>query len=208
MNKRVVFVLLFIVGLVSVLGGRAYYVQKTTPTFVPKNISYQINPPSSALEGHITQGFSDVKKFSRTSIDFEPTKTGEKVLLGEKIATGEDGEAVVEFKDFAKITFTPKSEAAFVETNPSQFSIRQSRGNLTYEGAEKPIFVRSMHLLISLTGKASVNIDSDNGQITVNITSGTATLGMKDNDNNTHKWDLKKGQRAVIDDESRTVKIF
>lgn len=195
----------FLTGVVSVLAIRAYYIQKTE-IFVPKYISYQIDPPTEALGGQITDLSGDVKKFSRTSIDFETTKTGEKVLLGESIATGEDGKVIVEFSDFAKISFAPNSEAAFVETSPNQFSVRQSSGVMTYEGNDKPINIRSMHLLISLIGAAKVNVDSDNGQITVNLISGTASLGMMDHDNKTSRWDLKMGQRILIDDKTRSVR--
>lgn len=199
--------MLFLLGLGGVSGVRVLYIHNKESSFVPKAASYQIDPPSQASKGEITNLSGDVKKFSRTSIDFESTKIGEKVLLGEKIATGEDGKTVVEFNNLAKITFASKSEAAFVETIPSQFSIRQTNGVITYEGKDKPIFVRSMHMLLSLTGQARVNVEKDNGKITVDLLSGKATIGMKDNDNQTNKWDLKKGQRVFIDDEARSLSI-
>ncbi len=208
MKKYFILIALFLVGLGTALGIRVIYNQSKEITFVPKNVSYQIDPPLQASSGEIISLSGDVKKFSRTSIDFETTKLSEKVLLGEKIATGEDGKATVEFKDLVKITFAPKSEAAFVETIPSQFSVRQANGVVTYESKEKPIFIRSMHMLLSLTGSARVNVDKDNSKITVDILSGTATIGMKDNDNKTNRWDLKMGQRAIIDDESRIVRTF
>lgn len=210
-NIKLLFLLLFLIGLISVLGFRIWRVRraKSIP-FFPQKSSFTLQPPVEALVGKLIEVEEEVKKEPRDDEEFQEAKEKEEILNGEKLATGKDSKAVVEFPDFAEVALFSNSEVTFVNLLPSSFLIRQSQGEVNYKllQDQNPLSVRSLNLLFTLdSGESKITTDEENGEIVVEQLLGKAKMAMVDLENKTHIWRLEKGQRALIDDEERRVEI-
>lgn len=210
-KNRLLFLVLFLVGVISVLGVRVWQVKKAESVpFILQESSFSLQPPAEALTGKLVEIKGEVKKEPRDGEEFKEVEEKEEILDGEKLATGEDARAMIEFPDFAKISLGPNSEVAFVNMLPSGFLIRQSRGEVDYKllQSENPLSVRTLHLLFTLqTGESNVVTDREDGEVSINQLLGRAKMALVDLENKTHVWEIEQGQRVLIDDEERRVGI-
>lgn len=210
-NIKLLFLVLFLVGLTSVFGFRIWQVKraKSVP-FSPQESSFSLKPPSEALVGRLTEVEGDVKKESRNDGEFKEVKEKEQILDGEKLATGGKSQASVELPGFAKVTLDSNSEVGFVSLLPSSFLIKQARGVVGYRllQNENSLSIRSLHLLLTLdSGESKVETSAEDGEIIVKQLAGKAKLALVDLENKTHVWQLEERQTALINDAERTVEI-
>lgn len=203
-----IFLLLFIIGTGAVTF-RLWQVKNVVHTvFIPQQSSFVFKPPSDALKGKFLLINGSVKKEPREKNDFEDVNMRVEILQGEKLATGEKAKAVVEFPNFARVNLGPNTEIGFINLIPANFLINQSLGSVTYELLRdaNPISVRSLHALVTInSGKNEVTVSDET--ITVKVLSGTAKLALVDLENKTHIWEIKEGQKALINDTERRVEI-
>lgn len=192
-----------------VVGYRLWQVKKIKAIpFSPQQSSFVLKPPSDALRGKLLLVKGKVEKEPREKDEFEEAGAEEEILQGEKLATGEKSQAVVEFPDFAKIDLGSNSEIGFVNLAPSNFLISQSLGSVTYKLLQDNalVNVRSLHALLSFdSGEGEVTVEEE--EITVRVLSGKAKLALVDLENETHVWELEEGQEVLITDAERRVEI-
>lgn len=204
------FLLLFLLGIGSVIIFRLWQVKKEKAIlFSPQQSSFTLKPPSEALIGKFLLVDGDVKKEPRDKEKFETVKAeGEVLIEGEKIATGEKSQATVEFPDFIRIDLGSDAEIGLANLIPANFLITQSSGSVAYKLLQDnaPISVRSLHALLSFnSGEGELTVKE--GEIIVKVLSGRAKLALVDLENETHVWELKEGQKALINDIERRVEI-
>lgn len=191
------------------LAFRLWQVGKTKSIpFSPQPSSFVLHPPSESLAGRLVLVKGKVEKEPRDEDKFEEVGVGEEILQGEKLATGEKSQATVEFPDFVEINLASDSGMDFVSLLPVNFLVSQVLGSVSYEllQGESPVSVRILHaLLTSDCGESQVTVDRE--EITIEVFSGSAKLAMVDLENETHVWELKEGQKALVDDSQRRVEI-
>lgn len=207
-NTKILFLVLFLVGAISVLIFRIWQVKraKNIP-FSPQESSFILQPPSDALQGKLVSAKGKVEKEPREKDEFEEVELEEEILQGEKLLTGERSQATVEFQDFAKIDSSSDTEIGFINLIPSKFLISQSSGSVVYKllDNDNSLSVRALHALVNFSGETEVVTKGE--EIKVKILSGQAKLALVDLENKTHVWKLEEGQKALIDDTERTVEI-
>lgn len=178
-------------------------------SFAPQQSSFVLKPPSDALKGKFLLINGSVKKEPRDDKEeFKEVNVGEEILQGEKIATGKKSQATVEFPNFVKVNLVSNTEIGFINLIPANFLLSQPLGSATYELLQNnvPFSVRSLHVLLTVSsGKSEVAISDET--ITVKVLSGTAKLALVDLENKTHIWEIKGGQKALVNDTERRVEI-
>ena len=111
--------------------------------------------------------------------------------------------------EFIKSRIEPSnSEINFISLIPANFLIEQKSGKVNYKLLQdkKSVSIRSLHaLLVFYSGEGEVVVEEE--EIIIKILSGKAKLSLVDLDNETHVWELEKGQRVLINDTERRVKI-
>lgn len=208
-NAKLLFLILFLVGVMSVFGFRVWQVKKVEKTpFFPKESSFSFQPPSEALTGKLIKVEGEVKKEPRDDEEFQGVGKGEEILDGEKLATGKDSRVAVEFSGFAEVALNSNTEVVFINLLPSSFLIRQASGAVNYKllQSENPLSVRSLNLLFTLeAGESKITVDEE--EIVVEQLLGKAKIALVDLENKTHVWQIKKGQKVLIDNEERSLEI-
>lgn len=178
---------------------------KQTPAFIPRQTHLELQPPATALTGTLAWKEGDVLKTLRDADDFTPATASGTVLQGETIAT-KKGKALVTLQDAGTVSLMDASEVSFVNLVPDALLLRQKSGTVSYEvNSLAPFSIRILHTLVTINGDASITLGET--AITLRITKGTAKLALVDADNNTQIWDLVQGDRALIDDDARTVLV-
>lgn len=160
-------------------------------------------PPSTAVSGILTVTSGHAKKFSRNETEYKEASTGAQILLGESVATENNSSATAAVGGIVNVSMGPDSELVFANLFPTNFVLQQKSGKIDYS-VTKPISVRALHALISITpGEVSINIiDTD---LSITVKSGSAKFALVDNDNNTNIYKLSSGDRANVDDLARKV---
>lgn len=200
----------FVVGLVLVLIVRATQVYlHQDPAFIPQTSTFKFQPPKQAVQGMVSAVSGEVKKQSRDKENPEDLKLYDRVLQGETVNTAQTSTVRIGFTDIAAVEIGEQTDLSFVSLIPAQFLLVQSTGKITYQVLKNhSVSIRSKHLLVVLSeGKMRLSINEASGQQDLVMLSGTAKIGLVDKENETHGWNLKQGQRTVIDDEERTVTI-
>lgn len=211
-NKKIIILILaFFIGIIIFFTFRIWQVKKAAKViFTPYKSSFELAPAKEALKGKLVTIKGEVKKESRDDDEFKKVEEDEEVLSGEKLATGEKSEAEVAFENFVKMSLGPDTEVSFVSLIPASFLIRQSRGTVTYEilKDETLISIRSLNMLFEQKGGKSVfTVDSNKAEVTIEMVRGEGKIAMVDRENKTYVWEIKEGQRVLIDNKDRTVKI-
>lgn len=202
--------LLFLTGIGSVFIFRLWQVKKAESiSFSPQKSSFVLKPPLKALTGEFILIKGEVKKKPRSKEKFEIVKAeGEILIEGEKITTGKESQSIIEFPDFIRIGLGSNTEIGLINLIPTNFLISQSSGFVTYKllQDDSPFSVRSLHTLLTFDfGESEITVEEN--KIKAEILSGKAKLALVDLDNKTHIWELNEGERVLIDDAERRVKI-
>lgn len=200
----------FFVGILLVLGIRILHVEKTNNiSFVSQKSTFASKPPSESLTGSFVSLIGSVEKYSRTGTDFEKVTKEESLLSGELLATESRSSAEITFPDMATVTLGQNTEIALINVISSQFLLQQKAGNVIYETmSDKQISVRSLHTLFVIeSGEAEISLNNNKKIISITMLSGKATFALSDLENKTEVWEIEEGQKAVIDDEDRSVTI-
>ena len=173
----------------------------------PNAEPFTLNPPAQSLRGILVEKIGSVHHKTRDANAFVDATPSATILVGESIATGEDGIASVQIPNLCTIKFEKNSEISFVNLFTENSVFQQKSGNIHYEiVSKKSLAVRALHTLIqSEDSTFSVNIiDTD---IAVIAEKGIVKIAIVDTDNNTHVYTIAEGKRANIDDAARTVAI-
>ena len=199
---------LFILGFSIVLIWKIYQTQKFKLTpFVPQNSDFKLQPPTLALTGKVEQITREVKKRSREDKDFREIKTGEKIIQGEILSTGEKARVEVVFPGFVKLKIQPNSEIGFSDLIAEEFLLSQRNGSVTYEfiDSKNTLSVRSLHLLSAIqTGITQINVESQQGRVTLENISGKTKIAYVNSENKTQVLELTKG-KTIFDDTTHTI---
>ncbi|MDO8583236.1 MAG: hypothetical protein Q7R51_01790, partial [bacterium] len=131
------------------------------------------------------------------------------IQQGEAIETKDDGKITVRFPDAYTIDIFPKSKLDFIQTLPSNFVISQEQGISEYtKTGATPLSIRSFHLLIQLnSGYIAITTDKDEKTVSVNVSSGSATLAYNDLQYISNVITIKAGKTFTFDDNTRTARI-
>ena len=209
MSKKSILILFFIIGIIFVFMGRIVQVQLRHDIFTPQKSTFTFKSPERALQGKVRASIGEVQKQPRDDDQLKKINVTEPVLQGDKIVTGKSAALTVQFADTGIVNIKGDSEVNVISLVSANFLMQQVNGTVTYEAlGNTPLSVRSMHVLFALqSGIATVETDKDTSKVTLTLTGGKGKIAMIDINNDTHTWDLKAGQRAVINDEEKTVKI-
>ena len=197
--------LVLLIGIALAFAFRYYHVSQIKPSsFTPQSPLFQPNPPANALNGQITTLDGAAFRLARFAGDTAPAKIDDTIFQGESLITANKSAAEV---TFPSIDFSPISQVNFISTTADSFLLNQTGGTVDYTlSGTKPVSIKVLHLLIELkTGIARVKINSF--AITIDILSGSATLGYNSLDNVTQIHQLSESQRTVYNDTTRSVKI-
>lgn len=212
MNKKKHFLVLFsvfLIGMGIVVVWRVLMVERQeAPQFSAKESSFSLQPPLEALEGELVNAEGEVKKQSREADEFVDVDEEEQIVDGEKLNTGEESEAEIDFSDFGRLRLGSNTEISFTSLLPSSFVVNQKQGVANYKllQDEDLLSIRILHLLLNLnSGEAEIAIE--NGEIIIEQLSGDSKFSLVDIDNKTHVWELEEGQKALINDAQRRVEI-
>lgn len=197
-------VALVFLGLAGILTFR-YFQVKNSPAFAPQPSSFTLSPPSQAITAALSESAGVVEQFTREADDYQEATPGGAIRQGESIAT-KRGSAVIALDTLGSVSMGDNSEMSFVSLIPTSLVVWQKSGTVAYEvNASDPFSIRALHALITLSGDASLAIDGTD--ILFRVTKGTAKLALVDTDNNTNVWNIVEGQRAIVDDEARSVRL-
>lgn len=177
-------------------------------SFTPQLSSFILKPPSDALIGKLILSNGDIKKKPRDKEEFNTFNIGEKILQGERLATGKKSKAVVEFSNLVSINLGSDTEIGFNNLIPANLLLRQLSGIVTYEllRDDAPVSVRSMHALVTINS-GTCAITANQETVTIKVLAGSTTLALVDLENKTGVWEIKKGQEALVDNIQRLVEI-
>jgi hypothetical protein len=191
----------------GVLVFRAWQVKRIRSIpFSPQKSLFVSKPPTEALRGKIVSAEGQVEKEARDKTEPEDVKVREEILQGEKLTIGEESQAVVEFSGLVRIGLGSNTKIGFINLLPANFLIHLPTGVLDYQLFQDnmPVSVRSLHVLLTLySGEGK--IVTGEGEITLEIFTGQAKLALVDLENETNVWELKGGDRVVVDDSQRTL---
>ena len=207
MKRMSVLIAIFIA--ILTVAGRIFYVQSLPKiSFTPNPTLPTLEPPKQAYRGTIRALKGDVKKIARTADDFAPIDRTDSILQGEVVATGNNAsiKIAMEKMDDIIIKLKENTEVEFANLVYPSVVLRHRLGSATYATTTSSFSIRSLHALIEL-GTGAVSITTDDQTVTVQLEEGVVKLAMIDANNDTHVWKLTPGQKAVIDDEARTVTI-
>ena len=166
-----------------------------------------LQPPAQSLKGTLIEQAGSVKHKTRDANAYVDASASATILIGESVATGDDGMASIRIPNLCTTKLGKNSEIAFLNLFAENSVFQQKSGNILYEiVSNKPVAIRALHTLIqSEESTFSVNIvDTD---IAVIAEKGNIKIAIVDTDNVTHLYTLSEGKRANIDDTARTVTI-
>lgn len=209
MTKTIkIFSIFFIIGFIGIVSLRIFQVQKREgKSFSAVKSTFKLEPPVTALIGELsTSGV--VKKYGREDEDFHMIEQGN-ILQGERIRTENNAKADINFERFAKINLNEDSEVGFINTNSTEFLIKQISGKVGYQidNTGKTLSIRDGIILVSLTsGKVIIVNNSEKNQIKISI-GGDIKIALIDSNNKTKIWNFSQGS-VVVDSEKKELKVL
>jgi hypothetical protein len=206
MKNFVLFILFFLIGIVSVIGyysingAKSNYITKQA---VKKLLDFNIaTAPKETLKGTIVSLTGSVKWESRiATAPAQLTKTIS-IQQGESVLTENDGAVTINFSDAGLVNISAKSQVDIIQTLPTNIVFNQKKGSVTYQKTSQiPLAIRSLHLLTMIdNGQIRLIIDEENSTILVTVISGQATIAFNDLQYLSHIINLNKGQEYLFDD--------
>lgn len=193
--------------------GGIYLYSQTFPTIGIINIQNffsgskfsLLDPPSQSLKGLVSKLTGTVMWQSR--IADNPTKIDNlaNIQQGEAVETGQDGSLSITFPSAAQIDIGPLSKVNMAQTIPNDLVFNQVNGEITYQKlANIPVSVRSMHILIEIIDKATINVDISKGIIKVK---GGAKVAFNNSANNTRLIEIPAGKTLIFNDNNLRVVV-
>lgn len=213
MKNTVIAILCFLVGAATVFGYRYMLAKRTAPLPAASKLpsptpepTFALVPPSQSVSGILTISKGKAQKWGRNDDGYKEASTGAQILTGESVVTEDLSAATATVSGIVTIIFGQDAELSFANLYPTNMTLQQKSGKITYEviDTQYPVSVRALHTLVSMnTGKTTINVvDTD---MSIIVTAGSAKFAFVDSDNITHVWELTAGQRANIDDAARKV---
>ena len=182
-------------------------IQKLNPAIKSK---FSIdNPPSDSLKGEISS-LSGTVSFQPRSKDYATLINAPvEILQGEDLNTGGNGSATVIFDRIGEISLSENTQISFIQTLPQNFVISQKQGIATFQKTGNiPFSVRGLDLLINLeSGRVSVNVDSDNSIITVDVLEGSVSAAFNDTDNLSNVITIESPRRYIFNNNTKKGRI-
>lgn len=133
---------------------------------------------------------------------------GAQILLGESVATKEHSSAAITLSDNITATLEENSELVFANLFPENTVLQQKAGKILYTvESPHPVSIRALHTLIAASSSAFL-VHMDESALAVTSQKGVVKIALVDNNNDTHVWELGDGEKAVVDDISRSVRII
>lgn len=175
---------------------------------MPSTPPFSLKPPSESLTGRIIYLEGEVRKKPRDSELFQAVEGGSGLVQGEKLITGVESTAEIEFDQDFKLIVLPNSEISLVSLIPSHFLINQDKGAITYQklAGQNPLNVRANPLLI-LIGSGEGKISQKPKAILIEQNLGNAEIGLVDQNNQTRTWHLEQGQKATFAKDQQSIAI-
>ncbi len=179
----------------------------TSNPLIPKTYFSLKNAPAQSLKGEIASLSGNVAWASRTAA--VATLIDKKITVGqgEEIIAQGNGAASVIFPYGINIDMSSNSDLLIIQTLPINLVFSQTQGTITYKNQEGkiPMSIKPLDLLIEIkNGTSSVTVDKDKSQITLNVSSGSATIAFTDTNNNTVTETIKKNSKILFDNDTKT----
>ena len=173
---------------------------------VPSLTTFQLKPPAQSLTGQITKVTGKIEFEGRDEKEYRPIGITTSVVVGDKIITGENAQATIEFPPVGKIQLEENAEISFLHLLPESFLIEQFNGTVEYSAnGNHDVSVKNLHGLMTFSSSdVRMSTFPDEERIVVRIVSGEAKIAFVDLHNDTQVFTLKQGQRVTIDDRRRT----
>lgn len=211
LKKLLLFLIFFSLGVALVFAADFMVsnntIQKLNPAIKSK---FSIdNPPSDSLKGKISS-LSGTVSFQPRSKDYATLINAPvEILQGEDLNTGGNGSATVIFDRIGEISLLENTQISFIQTLPQNFVISQKQGTATFQKTGNiPFSVRGLDLLINLeSGKVSVNVDSDNSIITVDVLEGSVSAAFNDTDNLSNVITIESPRRYIFNNNTKKGRI-
>jgi hypothetical protein len=180
------------------------------PQLANKPISFSIKtPPSESVNGKITSFSQELSLQERGATDASKLESPESIKQGERIVTDNKGNAVIEFDKILTLKVSSNTDLDIIQTLPQNFVFAQNEGTVLYEKLGNiPVSIRALHLLIDQgSGNVKVNIDKENGKVTVDILKGTVTLAFNNLELKSILLTVSEGKKIIFDDSKRKTEI-
>ena len=174
--------------------------------FFPKNYFSLSNAPLDSLKGNVASVSGKVGFVSRIASFATLINSSIKIEQGEEIDTYGNGETNIVFPKIGTIDVSANSQINFIQTLPQNFVVWQKQGLAVYsKNGDIPVSIVTGNLLINLeSGKSTISLDKKTKDITVSVSSGSATVAFTSLNNNTKVLTLKKGDIYIFRDNART----
>lgn len=180
------------------------------PLLANKPISFSIKtPPGESVNGKITSFSQELSLQERGATDASKLVFPESIKQGERIVTGNKGNAVIEFDNILTLKVSSNTDLDIIQTLPQNFVFSQNEGSVGYERVgEIPVSIRALHLLIDQDqGSIIVDVDQENKKITINILKGTITLAFNNLELKSILLTVNEGKKVIFDDTKRKTEI-
>ncbi len=214
MKQLIIFILSLGVGVGLFLGYKNYH---KPPIIVPKKVTMTpLAPytfpldtaPIDSLAGSLASFSGDVYFQSRVASEPAHITTPIQLHQGEKVVTGE-GTAEIQFPQIIEATMSANTEFEFIQTIPTAPVFLQTQGSVSYTktGTTLPS-IRTMRLVSIINdGMSTFTVDTDNNMVTIDVVSGSVTVGFNDSDNITNQLTINQDQQYLFDNELRQGRI-
>lgn len=221
MQKHLTPLPLFLVSLFLGISLTILYFQLFTPhqatltsqqikATLPKTPAFSVaNAPRDSLRGTMLSLSGTVQWESRTATTPATITTLQTLQQGEELTTQKDGKATIEFTPTCIITLSPSTNLSIIQTLPTNLVFAQSQGTVTYtKSTTTPLAVRSLDALVQLTqGNVTISVDKDTAQMTVGVSSESATIAFNDSQTISNVVTIPSGKAYVFDDSTLTGKF-